>query len=75
MSSSEMMIEDIGDIIICVIALAIAVATDYLHTAGISFISSAIPLFIFQLLMMANTKVKKNNEGKGILKWCWDKLV
>ena len=62
-------------IVVSTIFLAIAIATDYLHTAQVSPVSSAVPIFVFQLLYMANETCKERNEGTSLLKLTWQKLT
>ena len=62
------------DIIPCVLALGVVVVTDYLHTCGKSYVSSAVPVFVFQLLVMLNGLVKRRNGGKGIIKVMMEKI-
>ena len=61
-------------VIISIAFLGVAILTDYLHTAQISPISSAIPCFVFNLLYLANEKVKQENDGRGIVQLIMDKL-
>ena len=66
--------EGIGDMIVAIIALAIATATDYLYYNEMIWVTSAIPIFIFQLMLLANKKVQSKNDGKGIIKCIIDKI-
>ena len=59
------------DVIIWTISLVIIVAVDYFHTIGASFVSSAVPMFIFQICMMINAKCKKMHN-KGIIEYLID---
>ena len=59
---------------VCIAFLGLAIATDYYHTSQVSPVGSAVPIFIFQLLMMANKMVQNANGGNGILKCIWLKL-
>ena len=61
----------ITDIIIWTAALVIIVVVDYYHTVGQSFVSSAVPLFIFQICMIIDAKYKKEH-GKGIIESVMD---
>ena len=67
-------IEDIEDIIMSIITLGIATLTDYYHTTGEAYISSAIPIFICQMVMMMNEMYKKKNNGKGIVRSVIEKI-
>ena len=60
--------EDMEDIAMCVVTLIVATITDYFHTTGQAFVSSAIPIFICQMIMMMNDLLKKRNDGKGIIR-------
>lgn len=62
------------NIIPCVVALGVVVVTDYFHTRGDSYVSSAVPVFAFQLLVMLNTLIMKRNGGKGIIKLMMEKV-
>ena len=66
--------EKMEDIVSGVMALGVAIAVDYLYTEGKSVISSAIPIFIFQLLSMLDKRVKRET-GMGLIKFCWKKLT
>ena len=59
----------------CVAALAVITAVDYLHSAQISPVSSAVPAFIFQLILLADKRVRDNNNGAGILRLLIRKLT
>ena len=59
--------EDTGDIVFAIITLAVALATDYMYTHNMIWISSAIPIFVFQLIMIGNKKLKAKRGGKGII--------
>ena len=66
--------EEAGDMIIAIIALVIATATDYLYYKEMIWVTSAIPIFVFQLMLLANKKVKSKNDGKGIIRCLVDKI-
>ena len=62
-----------GNIIVCIIFLAIVIAMDLLKGWEMIPVSSAIPVMIFQLLVLAEREVKANT-GDGIIKNLW-KLI
>ena len=61
------------DIVACGLMFALASVADYYHVNEKFPVSSAIPIFAFQLIFMLNEKVKKE-QGMGILRLCWNKL-
>ena len=58
--------EDTGNIVFAIVALAVALTTDYLYTHQVIWVSSAIPIFIFQLIIIGDKKLKAR-RGKGII--------
>ena len=63
-----------ANLVICVVFLVIIIATDYLHTIGMSPISSAVPTHIFHMLVMADQLVRDRNEGEGLVRIAWGRI-
>lgn len=60
----------LGNIIVCAFFLVAVVVMDLLRGWEMIPVSSAIPVMIFQLLVLAEREVKANTE-KGILENLW----
>ena len=61
------------NIIASIMALGVTIAVDYLHTENMSYVSSAVPILIFQLLIMLHEKIR-DETGMGLIRFCWQKF-
>ena len=56
------------NIIFCLMYLGMVIAVEILYSTGQIVISSAIPVFVFQLLVMLDERQKRQTGGQGILR-------
>ena len=57
-------------IILMIVTTAVVIVTDILCTMGMSVISSAVPVFLFQIFLMINEEKKKNETKKKEEEMC-----
>ena len=62
------------NIIFCLIYLGVVTTIEVLKYANFTDIDSALAVFIFQLLVLLDEKVKRENNGMGILRLCLNRL-
>ena len=56
------------NVIFCILYLGLVILTETLSYIEVTKVNSAIPVFIFQLLVLLDEKVKRENNGTGVLR-------